>query len=149
MKENFDSSFDQLMGSEGGFVDNPSDPGGATRYGITERTARANGYTGDMRDFPIELAKTIAKKEYWDAVGCDTLPDKLDFQVFDCAYNSGPERAAELLGKALQPATDDTEKVIMRFDSYRLLFLDSLHTWPTFGRGWCRRIAENLLRAAA
>ena len=137
------------MGNEGGFVDNPSDPGGATRYGITRRVAAKHGYSGDMRELPLDLAKTIARTEYWDAIGCDTLPDKLDFQVFDSAYNSGVERAAEWLGKALQPATEDTEKIILRFDAYRLLFLDSLPTFPTFGRGWTKRIANNLLRAAS
>src|ERR1700739_3084807 len=115
MKENFDSSFDQLMGSEGGFVDNPADPGGATRYGITERTARANGYTGDMRDFPIELAKTIAKASYWDPLGCDALPDKLDFTVFDAAYNSGLERAKEWLLNCQEPLPPNTDKIIQVF----------------------------------
>jgi len=150
MKENFDSSFEVLIDvNEGGYSNDPADPGGETMYGITKRVALKHGYTGEMKDLPLELAKSIARTEYWDAVGCDTLPDKLDFQVFDCAYNSGPERAAELLGKALQPATDDTEKVIIRFDAYRLLFLDSLPTWPHFSGGWVRRVANNLLRAAS
>ena len=50
---NFEHAFERLIGHEGGFVDHPSDPGGATRYGITERVARANGYTGSMREFPL------------------------------------------------------------------------------------------------
>ena len=53
---NFERAFEKLLGHEGGFVDHPKDPGGATRYGITQRVARANGYVGDMRNFPLSEA---------------------------------------------------------------------------------------------
>jgi lysozyme family protein len=149
MLENFEAAFNALMGNEGTYVDNAADPGGATRYGITERVARKCGYTGDMRELPIEFAKTVAKAMYWDIMRCDTLPAPLDFQVFDAAYNSGTDRAQQWLEKSVNATDPDIEKTIMRFDAYRLLFLDSLPTWPSFGRGWARRIAENLLRAAA
>jgi lysozyme family protein len=149
MLANFDSSFAALIGNEGGFVDNPADPGGDTMYGITQRVAVAHGYTGDMHALPLDLAKSIAKLEYWDQVGCDNLPDGLDFTVFDASYNSGPARANSWLARAQQPSAADPEKVIMRFDAYRLLFLDSLSTWPSFGGGWARRIANNLLRVAS
>jgi len=154
MKENFDSSFTALIGNEGKHSNNPADPGGETMWGITKRVAEKHGYTGAMRDLPIDLAKQIAKTEYWDACGCDVLADKLDFAVFDAAYNSGVERANAWLNESYNPPkqpTDDTsvDAQIMRFDAYRLLFLDSLPTWPNFGRGWARRIAENLLRAAS
>jgi len=149
MRASFDAAFTALELHEGGYSNNPADPGGETMYGITARVARKHGYAGAMRDLPLDLAKSIAKAEYWDSVAGDELPDKLDFTVFDAAYNSGPERAEKWLGQARQPATDDVDKIVMRFDAYRLLFLDSLPTWPSFGRGWARRIAENLLRAAA
>ena len=61
---NFERAFEKLLGHEGGFVDHPKDPGGATRYGITQRVARANGYEGDMRNLPISEAKRIARKDY-------------------------------------------------------------------------------------
>ena len=63
----FDQAFEKLLGHEGGFSDHPSDPGGATRYGITQRVARLNGYIGDMRELPIDKAKDIARREYWNA----------------------------------------------------------------------------------
>lgn len=148
MKANFDIAFAGLLKNEGGYSNNPADPGGETMYGITKRVALKHGYNGPMRDLPLELAKSIAKLEYWDPVSGDDLPDQLDFQVFDASYNSGPERAEKWLGQAQQPRTDDADKIIMRFDAYRLLFLDSLPTWPKFGRGWAHRIAQNLLRAA-
>lgn len=146
MKENFDSAFEALELHEGDYSNNSADPGGETMFGITKRVALKHGYTGPMRDLPLDLAKSIAKSEYWDPVEGDKLPDKLDFTVFDAAYHSGLDRALQWLTKARIPMIDDNQ-VIMRFDAYRLLFLDSLPTWPTFGRGWARRIAENLLRA--
>lgn len=148
MKASFDIAFAALIDNEGGYSNNPADPGGETMYGITKRVALKHGYTGAMRDLPLDLAKSIAKAEYWDPVAGDDLSTPLDFQVFDAAYNSGPERAEKWLGQAQQPYTNDPDKVIMRFDAYRLLFLDSLPTWPSFGRGWAKRIAKNLLRAA-
>jgi lysozyme family protein len=152
MLGNFDTAFTALIGNEGGYSHNPADPGGETMYGITARVARKHGYTGAMKDLPLDLAKSIAKIEYWDPVNGDGLSAALGFQVFDAAYHSGVERAKEWLNKAWDqsfPPGADTEKIIIRFDAYRLLFLDSLPTWPSFGRGWARRIAENLLRAAA
>jgi lysozyme family protein len=149
MKENFDAAFRTLIGNEGGYSNNPADPGGETMYGITKRVAVEHGYTGDMHDLPLDLAKSIAKAEYWDPIGGDELEDRLDFQVFDACYNSGQGHADKWLGLAQQPPTDDVEKLIMRFDAQRLLFLAELPVWPTFGRGWARRIAENFLRAAA
>jgi lysozyme family protein len=151
MKENFDSAFAALELSEGGYSNNPADQGGETMYGITKRVAVKNGYTGDMHDLPLELAKSIAKAEYWDAVGGDELPTGLDFTVFDACYNSGQPRAKDWLVKARYTGTETPagiDPVIMRFDAYRLLFLDSLPTWPSFGRGWAKRIANNLLRVA-
>jgi lysozyme family protein len=153
VKENFDAAFTALIGNEGGYSNNPADPGGETMYGITKRVAVKHGYTGDMHDLPLDLAKSIAKAEYWDTCNGDGLPDLIDFQVFDASYNSGPERAREWITKAwdvfdAQPE-GNKDRIIMRFDAYRLLFLYSLPTWPSFGRGWAKRIANNLLRAAA
>lgn len=158
---NFEHAFERLIGHEGGFVDHPDDPGGATRYGITERVARANGYTGSMREFPLSEAKRIARAEYWDAVRADEVPDAVRFDLFDSAYNSGPVQAVKWLQRAaganddgkLGPKTllaarmADPQMLSKRFNSHRLTFLADLKTWPTFGRGWARRIASNLLGA--
>ena len=156
----FDQAFQALLGNEGGFVDNPADPGGATRYGITERVARRHGYAGDMRELPLDLAKSIAKAEYWDPINCDELPEEVAFQVFDAYYNGG--HAAQWLQQAAAVDVDgkigpltiaavkaaDPDKIVMRFDALRLKYLGSLSIWPTFGHGWANRIADNLLRAA-
>lgn len=158
---NFDDAFGRLLGHEGGFVDHPDDPGGATRYGITQAVARANGYQGDMRDFPIEEAKRIARAQYWDAVQADALPDAVRFDVFDAAYNSGPKQAIKWLQRALGVKDDgqlgpvtlataaqcDGFRLMARFNGHRLDMLNDLPTWNSFGRGWAQRVAENLMRA--
>ena len=159
---NFDKAFDMLIGHEGGYSNHPSDPGGETMYGITARVARKNGYHGDMRALPLSVAKSIAKSEYWDAVRADALPDAIRFDVFDTCYHSGPDRAIRLLQQALGFIGTDVDGIFGRntlarvqeadpkeldkkFNGYRLRFLASLGTWPSFGRGWARRIATNLI----
>lgn len=161
----FDHAFDELLANEGDFVDNPADPGGATRYGITERVARRHGYGGEMKDLPLPLAKSIARTEYWDPVHGDELPGALAFQVFDACYHSGAPAAIRWLQGALGilhadgifgPATaakleqclPALDKLILVFLAYRLTFMTSLSTWPVFGKGWANRIAKNLLHAA-
>ena len=157
----FSACWAQLLGNEGGYVDNPNDPGGATIWGVTEAVARANGYTGDMRLMAQATAEAIAKREYWDVVQGDSLPAPLDFQVLDGAYNSGAGRAAEWLQQAAGVSQDgqigpetlaavsahSIYELICGYNGARLAFLASLGTWPDFGRGWANRIAHNLTLA--
>ncbi|MDE1906636.1 MAG: glycoside hydrolase family 108 protein [Rhodospirillales bacterium] len=157
---NFQAAFERLLGNEGAYVDNPADPGGATMWGITERVARSWGYDGDMRALPRATAEAIAYNRYWQPHQLDALPAAVGFQVFDAVYNGGPailwlQRAAGMpadlqdgtMGpKTLAAAVDVVPaQLIARFNAQRLLYLASLDAWPTFGRGWARRIANNLL----
>jgi lysozyme family protein len=156
----FDGAFTALIGNEGGYSNNPADPGGETMWGITQRVARAYGYTGAMKDLPLETAKAIAKAKYWDAYSCDSFDPRIAFQVFDAAYNGGqpalwlqkavgvPEDG--IIGPVTIAAVNAAEplQVIMQFNSYRLSYLTSLSSWQTFGRGWANRIAHNLLLGA-
>jgi lysozyme family protein len=155
----FNTAFAALVGNEGGYVNNPADPGGATRWGITQRVARAAGYLGDMRDFPLEQARVIAKHLYWDPLYLDEFDDRMAFAMLDANYNGGHVvlwaqqavgvKADGKLGpttiSALRAA--DPMRFVMAFTAYRLLYLTSCHPWPTFSRGWSRRIANNLLKA--
>lgn len=153
---NFDQAFDELLGHEGGFSDHAADPGGKTRYGITEAVARDVGYRGDMRELPMDLAKRIYAERYWKAVRCDELPDAVRYVVFDAAVNSGPKQAVMWLQRAVG-VTDDgalgpktlaavaqhhPAEVRMRYLAQRLKMMAGLPTWPAFGRGWARRIAS-------
>ena len=158
---NFDTAFERLIGHEGGYVDHPNDPGGATRYGVTEHVARAYGYTGHMKEFPLDLAKKIYRTTYWDAVRADDCPAALRFDLFDAAVNSGPAQAVKWIQRAVGVADDgkigpktllalkmaDGPATAARFNGHRLAFLASLPTWATFGKGWARRIASNLIGA--
>ena len=98
----FERAVEKTLKLEGGFVNDPDDPGGATRYGITEATARAHGYTGDMRELPMETAKAIYKKSYWDIARLDEFPNQLLAEnVFDCNVNCGARVGGRLLQECL------------------------------------------------
>lgn len=159
--KNFDDCFDALMGNEGGYSNNPADPGGETMWGITARVARKHGYTGEMKDLPQSLAKTIAKTEYWNPYQLDQIDANVAFQVFDTAYNGGHpamwlQQAAGVnpdgvIGAQTIAAVRSTDpmRLIMRFDAYRIQYLNKLSNWPSFGAGWMNRIANNLIKGAA
>lgn len=158
----FDEAFELLMGNEGSYSNHPDDPGSETMWGITARVARQAGYIGAMKELPRETAKTIARNQYWIAVRAESLPDAVRFDVFDTAYNSGVKRAVQMLQRAAAVSDDGIigprtlsavqeakpARLSMRFNSERLLYLTSLPTWPTFGKGWARRVAGNLETAA-
>jgi len=158
---NFDEAFEKLIGHEGGYANHPTDPGGETMYGITKRVALEHGYTGPMRLLRLEKAKEIAKSAYWDKVRASQMPMSMQFDLFDASYHSGPVQAIKFLQLAVGSTADgllgpktmdavhnlDSYRVQARFNGRRLDFLNGLQTWPTFGRGWAQRIAENLINA--
>ena len=89
---------------EGGFVDHPSDPGGATMYGITEKVARANGYTGSMKDLPKELASEIYTREYIYKPGFDkiiALSPAIGHELVDAGVNIGTTTEIKFFQRAL------------------------------------------------
>lgn len=98
----FEKAVQKTLQLEGGYVNDPADPGGPTKYGITEATARAHGYAGDMRELPLEKAKEIYKKSYWDVARLDEFPSQLIAEnVFDCNVNCGARVGGRLLQEAL------------------------------------------------
>lgn len=151
---NIEQALVHLLRSEGGFVDHPSDPGGATNHGITERVARQHGYTGDMRDLPLSVATTIYRKQYWAMIKADQLPEALRFHVFDAAVNSGNVQAIRWLQMCAGVKTDGIIGPItlraaadvspVEYSAMRLRFMTNLPTWGAFGKGWARRICDNL-----
>jgi lysozyme family protein len=156
----FDEAFNALLLHEGGYSNHVSDPGGATRFGVTEAVARQEGYTGDMRAYPLAEARRVYRKRYWDAMRLDDLPSEVRFDLFDAGVNSGVAQAVKWAQRILALkddgiigpvtiqalATCNRQKFLAKFNGQRLLFMTSLSTWPSFGRGWARRIAENLMR---
>lgn len=154
---NFDQAYDRLMGHEGGYANHPDDPGGETMWGVTARVARAAGYTGPMRDLPRETAKAIYRAQYWAPVKADQLPAAVRFDVFDGAVNSGVKQSVKWLQEAAGATPDGAigpltlaaamaagPALSARYNAARLRFMTDLPTWPSFGKGWARRIAANL-----
>ena len=153
---NFDAAFDLLLKHEGGYSDHAADPGGKTRFGVTEAVAREVGYKGDMRELPLDLAKRIYKDRYWDAIKAEQLPPALRYPLFDAAVNSGPGQAVKWLQRALGVKDDgvigpqtlaaanaaNPDALRMRMLSQRLKFMAGLSNWPAFSRGWALRIAS-------
>jgi len=153
----FDTAFDKLIGNEGGYVKHPADPGGETNYGITRRS-----YPGeDIKGMTLDRAKLIYRRDFWGPAGCDAVPAWLRFDLFDMAVNAGVRRAAQTLQRAVGEVQDGVigprtlqalgsmpqAQVSARFNGYRLEHMASLPSWPAFGRGWARRIAQNLQEA--
>jgi lysozyme family protein len=104
----FDQACTRVLGSEGGYSDRGADRGGPTRWGITEKLARAKGYTGDMKDFPLESAKAVYLVDFWSVCKLGDLPDQKEAEdLFQMAVNSGPtfEKAALAATAAIDPET--------------------------------------------
>lgn len=154
----FDMAFERLIGHEGGYVNHPDDPGGETNWGITLRTAREAGYAGSMRDLTREQAREIYRTAYWGRARCDEYDGAIAFQVFDAAVNHGIGNSIRFLQRAASVAADgsmgpitmaaiaraDVPDLLARFNAARLRFYTDLSTWPSFGKGWSRRVATNL-----
>lgn len=152
---NFDEAFERLLGHEGGYVNHPHDPGGETKFGISKRSYPAE----DIKALTVEQAKAIYKRDFWGPAGCDAIPEALRFDVFDTAVNSGVSAAVKMLQRAVGEDVDGVlgpltlqaissipaTRLSARYNATRLAFMSDLPTWPTFGRGWAKRIAANLM----
>ncbi len=133
----FDIAIDRVLGIEGGYSNDPDDPGGETNWGVTLRTARANGYTGNM---------------------IDMTPPALQYQVLDAAVNHGMGNAVRMLQNAAGVAQDggwgkisrealaklDPNDAHLLFMAARFEFWASLAKFDKYGRGWTRRGAKDL-----
>jgi lysozyme family protein len=161
MKNSYPTAIKSVLAHEGGYTNHPADPGGPTNWGITIADARmywkSTATAADVKAMPLSVAQDIYKKRYWDAQRCDELPAGLDYSVFDYGVNSGIGRSGKVLRRILglsdatsavtQEVLDavakrDTKSLIVAMNDERLRFLKSLRTWPTFGGGWGRRVAE-------
>jgi lysozyme family protein len=160
MKDNFSYCLEHILKSEGGYVNHPRDPGGRTSLGITQRVWEE--WTGkpsneeEMRGLTVEDVRPIYRERYWNAVRGDDLPAGVDLSVFDFSVNSGVGRAARFLQRQVSVAEDgkigpmtlravlavNPESLIKTYCASRQAFLESLPTFPTFGRGWTVRVEK-------
>lgn len=159
----FQEALDHVLVFEGGYSDHPADPGGKTMAGVTQRVYDAFRARRKLPHRPVRgIAKDeinqIYKQQYWDAIAADKLPAGIDVVVFDGAVNSGPKQAAKWLQRALgfsRSQVDgiignvtlaavekhvDHDALIAQIIERREAFLKALKTFPTFGKGWMRRI---------
>ena len=154
---NFDQAFEKLIGHEGGYSNNPADPGGETRYGISKRAYPLENIKG----MTLERAKVLYLRDYWGPAGCDAVPDGVKFDLFDMAVNSGPVTAIKTLQRAVGATPDGllgpltlqavnsmpAPRLVARLNGHRLDLMADLKSWPVFGRGWAKRVAANLKEA--
>lgn len=150
-----------ILKNEGGFVDNPKDPGGRTNFGITQSTAKSWGYAKDVKLMTSDEAKALYKKNIYDKYAeFSSFPDELTaINYFDAIVNHGYGNAAKILQRALGVTVDgkigpatlsalkskDSKDLILSFVANRILFYTSLSTFSTFGKGWMNRVAANLV----
>jgi lysozyme family protein len=156
--DRFARAIERVLAHEGGFVDNPDDPGGKTRWGISQRTYPHLNIATLTR----EQAIALYRRDAWTPIRGDALPEAIAFQVLDAAVNHGVVRAVGWLQQVLDLRVDgvvgpltraaaadaDPVALILAYNAARLDFYVRLRTFPTFGRGWTRRIAANLRFAA-
>jgi lysozyme family protein len=157
----FRRAIPKILKHEGGYVDHPNDPGGATNRGITLATFRRyikpSGTKADLRRLTEDQAVIVYKRQYWDKVLADLLPAGVDYSVADFAVNSGPSRAARELQRILDVPVDgkigpltiaaarrkSAVDTINQLNDRRLQFMRGLRRgqlWKSFGRGWQARV---------
>lgn len=154
----FDGFIGRVLSHEGGYVNDPRDPGGETKFGIAKRSYPSVDIKGLTRDAAIE----IYRRDFWARVQGDKLPRAVAFQALDAAVNHGIGNAVRWLQRAAGVADDgvigpmtlaalgraEPADLVLRFNAERLRFYAKLKTFDTFGRGWINRVAGNLDFAA-
>ena len=93
---------DFVLKSEGGFVDHPDDPGGATNLGISQRAHPEV----NMRKLTRKQAERIYQEDYWDVCRCYSIDYPASLAVFDYAVNSGTRVATRALQRAVGTTPD-------------------------------------------
>lgn len=153
----FDGAFKRLIGHEGGYVNDPADPGGETKYGISKRSYRGE----DIAGMTLARAKTIYLRDFWGPAGCDAVQGAVKFDLFDTAVNTGVKQAILFLQRSVGEVDDgilgprtlqavqsmNPWQLLARFNGHRLLHATDLKNWPAHGRGWAKRIGKNLKAA--
>jgi len=164
-KSNFNICTEWALIHEGGYVNHPKDPGGATNKGVIQRTY--NGFRDlkklarqSVRHITMDEVMEIYKSQYWDLVQGDLLPAGLDYAVYDFSINSGPSRAVRFLQEILGVKVDgvmgnatlgavrkrnDINGLIQELCLKRWNWMKRLKTFSTFGKGWTRRVMGDII----
>lgn len=146
----FEQAFQFVLSVEGGHVDDPHDPGGETRYGISQRAYPHL----EIATLTPDDARALYRRDYWDKVRGDALPPAIAVAAFDCAVNQGVGRARRLLQRALRVRVDgriglitlaaashaDPDALLTDFLSHRLRAYAMTRNASRYMRGWARRV---------
>lgn len=167
MVDEFSRSLQKVLVHEGGFSDDPKDPGGATMKGVTQRVYDEYRRSLTLEPLPVKNIsgtelQAIYRRKYWDEIKGSKLAPGVSYVVFDGAVNSGVAQSVKWLQRALQslglyqgsvdgvigPGTllaasgvFDNDALIAAIIDRRRAFLKALKTFNTFGKGWMSRIA--------
>lgn len=149
----FERCVDFVLKQEGGYVNDPQDSGGETKFGISKKAFPHL----DIAHLTVEQAREIYRKNYWEPIRGDELPPSVALMVFDLAVNAGVHRSICLLQRAccveedgiLGPVTMEAAQTIepMALGAVRVEFYRSLPKYPIFGHGWIRRTNEAVIAA--
>jgi lysozyme family protein len=155
MNYNWEKAISLVLANEGGYVNNPNDPGGETNFGISKRSYPNE----DIKNMTKERAVQIYKANYWDKVKGDQLPDKIDIAVFDCGVNCGTSTAIKLLQTAIGTTADGiigpkTLTAASKAGAYKKFLSAWLYkyysivkakpTQETFLKGWFNRVLNTI-----
>lgn len=148
---NFNRALLFVLAQEGGYVNDPHDPGGETNFGISKRRYPDE----DIKNLTVERAGALYRRDYWDANRCGELPAHMALAVFDAAVNGGaPIRWLQhavgasvdgVIGPrtiAAANACRDKPRAVRDMLAARLMRLVSLDGWHRYGLGWSRRIVD-------
>lgn len=124
----FDRAMEFVLKWEGGYVNNPFDPGGETKFGISKGAYPML----DISTLQEEDARLIYRKDYWEKAGCDKLEWPMCLIVFDTAVNMGVRRALEIKEKSF----NWTDYLFLRIALYNGL------NKSTFLKGWINRVLD-------
>lgn len=144
MSDRFPICLPITLAHEGGYVDHPRDPGGATNLGVTLKTL--SGWLGrtatkaEVKALKRREVEPIYRRNYWEPAGCARYQPGADLCVFDAAVNSGVSRGKAWAAQVKAGA--DAKAFVAQYCDIRLGFLKRLGTWSSFGKGWSRRVAE-------
>ena len=158
MLETFDDIIEKVLEHEGGYVNDPADTGGETKYGISKKAYPDE----DIKELTIERAKELYKRDYWNRFKIDSFPSRIRHIYFDMCVNMGGGRATKILQEACNSKNSNKIDVDggigkntikasanledFRLRAYRVMFYAKLvmkkPEQVRFWVGWFRRSCE-------
>lgn len=166
MVNSFDTAVEKVLKAEGGYTNDPRDRGNWTTGVVGEGECKGTKYGISAMSYPhldivnltLNQAKDIYRKDYWDAIGLDSLHPILAAQVFDAAVQHGSATAVKLLQRVIGLNADgklntatiktleymDQKLLTFQYIAKRLEYYASIKTFSVYGKGWVNRMVANI-----